>query len=138
MMGRSFKPLVVHCPSSASLAGQLNAFLTHFNNNILPITSTPAPLSPPTQAVTISEHLVASILCNVYPNKVAGPDRLKGMVLKDCSIQLWTVYQVVLAPLGLGHRSKIVEGVNHHSYLQKHKTKRLEDLQTNGPDFHPL
>ncbi len=53
---------------------------------------TPPIPSPPTEALKISEHLVTSILRKVNPNKAAGPDRLRGRVLKDCSTQLGGVF----------------------------------------------
>ncbi len=88
MMSRASKSAVVACSDPASLAEQLNCFFTRFNNNSTPITWTPETLSSPLQAPTIDEQLVTSILHRVNPDKTAGPDRLRGRVLKECSTQL--------------------------------------------------
>lgn len=82
MMGRETKPVMGAWTDPASLAEQLNIFFT---------LDPPTP-NPPTEALNISEHLVTSVLCKVNPNKAAGPDRLRGRVLKDCSTQLGGVF----------------------------------------------
>lgn len=86
-------------------------------STISTITWTPPTLSPPTAALNISEHLVTSVLRKVDPNKAAGPDRLRGRVLKDCSTQLGGVFtRLFLAPFGLRRHSQTLEGINQHAY----------------------
>ncbi|KAK7909723.1 hypothetical protein WMY93_014407 [Mugilogobius chulae] len=88
MMGRTTKPATLDCPDPAPLAEQLNNHFTRFNNTSQSVTWTPEIHGSPPQALTINEQLVTSTLHRVNPSKAAGPDRLKGRVLKECSTQL--------------------------------------------------
>eukprot|EP00064_Thunnus_orientalis_P012682 superscaffoldBa00001974_g12717 len=92
MMGRAPKPAETDCQDPTSFAEQLNNFFSWFNSCSTPTNWTLPNPSPSLQAFTIDEHLVTSILCRVNPQKASGPDKLRGMVPKNCSTRLSGVF----------------------------------------------
>lgn len=132
MMGRKPKPEVVDCPDPASLAEQLNNLFTRFNSNSTTCTWTPETHSPSLQPIIVSEQLVTSILRRVNPNKAAGPDRLRGRVLKECHIQLSGVltrlFQLLL------DSGTVPERWKESTIIPLPKKARPKDLQ----DYRPV
>lgn len=92
MMSRASKSARPNCSSQASFTEELNLFFTRFNRHSTPHTWAPSTSSSDPPALAITEQMVTSVLGKTNANKAAGPDGLRGRVLKECSAQLGPVF----------------------------------------------
>lgn len=97
MMGRAQNPALIQCSDPATFAEQLNIYYSRFDmphpQNDWTLISSNCP------TITVDKRKVASILGRINPHKASGPDRLRGKVLRECSVQLGDVITQLLQHL---------------------------------------
>ncbi|KAF7647947.1 hypothetical protein LDENG_00164230 [Lucifuga dentata] len=88
----SYRPSnLVADDGGASLAEELDGFFARFEVQS-PESATLCSPAPDSCTLTVEEHQVRCTLRTVNPRKAAGPDRVTGLVLRDCASQLAGVF----------------------------------------------
>lgn len=92
-----FKPKTTAIPNAnTSLADELNVFYARFENTqAAEVHHIPSNSEEVTSTFQVTEHDVRRALKQVNPRKAAGPDGIRGRVLRTCADQLAPVFTVI-------------------------------------------